>query len=175
MTDPTSLPNFPPPAGEHPLRGRVLDVLQDEGFRPDIDPDGDVSYKVQGQQLFVRCVEGDVDLMRVFGQWQIGEEVPTDLLSQLRTCNDLTLGLNLVKAGIATGTLVVASDHVVPDGSDLRPLLDISTNLVLSTVQMWHQAVTGQDPPEGTPDFGSAGHLDGADGPTQDGGPETTV
>lgn len=175
MTDPTSLPNFPPPAGEHPLRGRVLDVLQDEGFRPDIDPDGDVTYKVQGQQLFVRCVEGDVDLMRVFGQWQIGEEVPKDLLSQLRSCNDLTLGLNLVKAGIAAGTLVVASDHVVLEGTELQQLLDVSTNLVLSTVQMWHQAVTGQAPPEGTPDFSGAPHLDGADGADPNGGPETSV
>ena len=57
MSDPTSLPNFPPPPSEHPLRGRVLDILLDEGFQPDIDSDGDVAFKVQGQQLFVRCLE----------------------------------------------------------------------------------------------------------------------
>ena len=78
MTDPTSLPNFPPPAGDAPLRGRVLDALQDEGFRPDIDGDGDVSFKVEGQQLFVHCAEGEVPVMRVFGQWQIREDLPTD-------------------------------------------------------------------------------------------------
>ena len=37
MSDPTSLPNFPPPADEHPLRGRVLDVLKDLGLNPNID------------------------------------------------------------------------------------------------------------------------------------------
>ena len=83
MSDPTSLPNFPPPASEHPLRGRVLDILLDEGFQPDIDSDGDVAFKVQGQQLFVRCLEGDFTIMRVFGQWQIGDDVPQDLLTQL--------------------------------------------------------------------------------------------
>ena len=113
MSDPTSLPNFPPPANEHPLRGRVLDILLDEGFQPDIDSDGDVAFKVQGQQLFVRCLEGDFTIMRVFGQWQIGDDVPQDLLTQLQACNDLTLRLNIVKAGIANNTLVVTGEHVV--------------------------------------------------------------
>jgi len=74
MTDPTSLPSFPPPPSEHPQRGRVLDALIDEGFGPNID--GDVAFTVQDQQLFVRCLEGDMTIMRVFGQWQIGADVP---------------------------------------------------------------------------------------------------
>ena len=68
MTDPTSLPNFPPPADEHPLRGRVLDVLVDLGLQPNIDSDGDVAFTVNEQQLFIRCSEGEVEIMRVFGQ-----------------------------------------------------------------------------------------------------------
>lgn len=148
MTDPTSLPNFPPPSDEHPLRGRVLDALQDEGFRPDIDADGDVAFKVQGQQLFVRCMEGDFDIMRVFGQWQIGEDIPQDLTTQLSTCNDLTLGLNIIKAGIAAGTLVVTGEHVVAKETDIKGLLQVTTQLILSAVQMWHQNIMGD--PEGT-------------------------
>jgi hypothetical protein len=152
MTDPSSLPNFPPPSDERPLRGRVLDALQDEGFRPDIDEDGDVSYKVQGQQLFVRCMEGDFDIMRVFGQWQIGEDVPQDLLTQLQTCNDLTLGLNIIKAGIASGTLVMTGEHVVRPETDIKAMLEVTSQLILSAVQMWHQAILGDGtitPPDG--------------------------
>lgn len=150
-SDPTSLPNFPPPATEHPLRGRVLDVLMDDGFRPDIDPDGDVAFKVQGQQLFVRCLEGDFTIMRVFGQWQIGDEVPKDMLTLLQACNDLTLSLNIAKAGIANDTLVVTAEHIVGPDSELAPLLQISIQLVLSAVQMWHESLVGP-PPEGAPD-----------------------
>lgn len=53
MTDPTALPNFPPPSDEHPLRGRVLDALQDLGIEPVIDSDGDVAFQVgePSQQL----------------------------------------------------------------------------------------------------------------------------
>ena len=150
MSDPTSLPNFPPPASEHPLRGRVLDILLDEGFQPDIDSDGDVAFKVQGQQLFVRCLEGDFTIMRVFGQWQIGEDVPQDLLTQLQACNDLTLRLNIVKAGIANNTLVVTGEHVVSADTDVAVLLQVTTQLVLSAVHMWHEQITGGPGAEAT-------------------------
>ena len=143
MTDPTSLPNFPPPTGEHPLRGRVLDALIDEGFEPDIDDDGDVAFTVQDQQLFVRCMEGDFTVMRVFGQWQIGEDVPQDPLTRLMACNELTLGLNVVKAGIANETLVVTAEHVIGPDADLKGLLVVTIQLVLSAVHMWHETIMG--------------------------------
>jgi len=152
MTDPTSLPNFPPPPSEHPLRGRVLDALIDEGYEPNIDADGDVAFTTQDQQLFVRCMEGDFTVMRIFGQWQVGEDVPQDLLSQLQACNELTLRLNVVKAGIANGTLVVTGEHVIAPETDVKALLLVTTQLVLSAVHMWHETITGgtQDESAGT-------------------------
>jgi hypothetical protein len=149
MTDPTSLPNFPPPPSEHPLRGRVLDALIDEGFEPNIDPDGDVAFTVQEQQLFVRCMEGDFTVMRIFGQWQVGEDVPQDELSQLKACNELTLRLNVVKAGIANGTLVVTGEHVIAPETDVKALLMVTTQLVLSAVHMWHETIMGRPQDEG--------------------------
>ena len=150
MTDATSLPNFPPPSEEHPLRGRVLDALIDEGFEPNIDDDGDVAFSMQDQQLFVRCMEGDFTIMRVFGQWQIGEEVPQDTLTQLLACNELTLSLNVVKTGIANETLVVTGEHVVGADTDVKGLLMVTTQLVLSAVHMWHETIMGRTHDNGT-------------------------
>ena len=161
MSDPTSLPNFPPPPDEHPLRGRVLDVLIDQGLGPDIDGDGDVAFTVQDQQLFVRCSEGDFQIMRVFGQWAIGDAVPADPLKRLETCNELTLQLNIVKLGLAHDTLVVTAEHVVSAQSDLPTLVAVSTQLVLAGVQMWHERILG-----GGPDSGP-----GAGQPAPEGGP----
>lgn len=143
MTDPTSLPNFPPPADESPLRGRVLDVLQDEGFRPDIDEDGDVSFKIDGTQLFVKCIEGEIPMMRVFGQWVIEDDLGGDLLAQLNACNDVTLSLNIIKTGIANGNLVVTGEHLVDSGAELRTLLQSTVNMVMQAVALWHRSVTG--------------------------------
>ena len=150
MTDPTSLPSFPPPPTEHPLRGRVLDALIDEGFEPNIDQDGDVAFTVQDQQLFVRCMEGDFTIMRVFGQWQIGADVPQDALSQLSACNELTLRLNVVKAGIANETLVVTGEHVIGPDTDVKGLLIVTTQLVLSAVHLWHETIMGRTQDETT-------------------------
>jgi len=144
MTEPTSLPNFPPPPGEHPLRGRVLDALLDEGLEPNIDEDGDVAFTMQDQQLFVRCMEGDFTVMRVFGQWQIGADIPQDALTQLMACNELTLSLNVVKTGIANETLVVTGEHVIGEDTDVKGLLMVTTQLVLSAVHMWHETIMGR-------------------------------
>ena len=147
MTDPTSLPNFPPPADEHPLRGRVLDVLKDLGLDPNIDADGDVAFTIgePPQQMFVRCQDGDWPVMRVFGQWKIGEQVPDDALVRLQRCNDFTLQLNLVKVGIANDNLIVTGEHVVPLDTDISSLFQITVNLIMEVVQMWHASFL---PPE---------------------------
>lgn len=161
MTDPTSLPNFPPPPDEHPLRGRVLDALIDQGLAPNVDSDGDVAFTVQDQQLFVRCTEGDFQIMRVFGQWAISDAVPSDPLTRLATCNEITLQMNIVKAGLANDTLVVTSEHIVLPASDVSGLVNVSVQLVLAGVQMWHERImggggdtgpgAGQPAPEGGP------------------------
>ncbi|HOF64067.1 MAG TPA: hypothetical protein PLL54_07165 [Dermatophilaceae bacterium] len=139
MTDPTALPNFPPPADEHPLRGRMLDVINDLGTIPVIDDDGDIAITVgePAQQLFVRCTDGDLPIFRVFGQWVIGDAAPADDLVRLERCNDFTLQLNVAKVGIANGNLIVTADHVVTPDTDLSPLFQLTVNLVLQVVSAW--------------------------------------
>ncbi len=140
MTDPTALPNFPPPADEHPLRGRVLDVLQDLEIKPSIDSDGDVAFQVgdPAQQLFVRCQDGDFPVMRIFGQWQIGAPAPDDALARLERCNDVNLQWQVAKIGIAGDNLVVTCDQVVLPGVDLNRLVQLSVTLVLQVVGVWY-------------------------------------
>lgn len=154
MTDPTSLPNFPPPANEHPLRGRVLDVLKDLGLQPDIDSDGDVAFVVNEQQLFARCADGELPVLRIFGQWKLADEVLADGGLLFNTCNDLNLTHNCVKTGLANDTLVVTSEHLAPQGTDVNTLTQVGVQVVLSAVHAWHQQVLG----------------DSADGPEPEGG-----
>jgi hypothetical protein len=143
VTDPTSLPAFPPPGSEHPLRGRVLDALLDEGFRPSIDEDGDVAVRVQGQLLFVRCIDTQPPLMRVFGQWRTDDldDPRLDELTRLRAANAVTGAMNLVKATVHGDRLVVAVDLVISEEVDLRPLLTATLDAVLGCVQTWFRTV----------------------------------
>ena len=118
MTDPTALPNFgqPTPAAggdgaSASLTDKVVGVLNGFGFNPQIDSDGDVMYTVEDQNLFVRVMEGEIDLVRLFGQWQITDDITSDLAKRLNAANDVTLSLNIVKVGIARDMVVVSGEH----------------------------------------------------------------
>lgn len=174
MSDPTSLPNFPPPANEHPLRGRVLDVLVDAGAQPNIDTDGDVAFQANEQTIFVRITEGDLPVMRVFGQWTLPEEISGDAEKVSSTCNEVNLSLNCVKTGVANNTLVVTSEHLVTPGADVATLVQVSTSIILSAVQLWHERALGIQPGggQGEGDAGQGGsgpqgpEANGSTGPT---------
>ncbi|WP_202865044.1 hypothetical protein [Serinicoccus sediminis] len=191
MSDPTSLPNFPPPPQEHPLTGRVLDALQDLQMSPNLDKAGDVAFEVQGQKLFVKVIEGEqFDIMRVYGQWQIASSVPDDLFTRLNGCNDVTLGVNLVKAGIASGNLVLAVEQVIARSEPPKAKVQIATGLLLQALQLWHRNVIakaqverGEQPdlPEGAPEgtevgpwlsVGARGRQGSAGDPDGGGAPE---
>jgi len=80
-------------------------------------------------------------LMRVFGQWEIGPEVPGGELIRLRASNAVVGALNLVKATVVENRLVIAVDLLVGDGMDLRSLIGATLDAVLGSVQMWHATV----------------------------------
>lgn len=183
MTDPTSLPNFPPPPQERPLSGRVLDALQDLQMSPNLDKEGDVAFEVRDQRMFVKIVQGEqFDIMRVFGQWQVAGSVPDDMLTRLNGCNDVTLGVNLVKAGIAGGNLVLAVEQIVARQEPPKAKLQIATGLILQALSLWHRNVVAKsqaeqglqpelppDAPEGTQvgpwlSVGTAGGRQGQQG-----------
>ncbi|HEX5535478.1 MAG TPA: hypothetical protein VFX33_17190 [Actinomycetales bacterium] len=143
MSDPTSLPSFPPPPDEHPLRGRVLDALIDEGGQPVLDDDGDIVIVVNDQRMFVRCADGQVPMMRIFGQWRIGETVPADELTRLRVAGDLTTRMNLVKVAVHEDVLFVGIDVLVTPEMPLRVVLNSCFAAVLNSVRMWHENAGG--------------------------------
>ncbi len=151
MTDPTSLPSFPLPPDQHPLRGRVLDALLDQGHEPTIDEDGDVALSAQEQMLFIRCLDTLPPMMRVFGQWLLDDSLAGDELTRLRAANAVTSALNLVKVTVHGDRLAVAIDLVVGDDLDLRPLLTASLEAVLNSVRTWHETVTQLIEADGSP------------------------
>ena len=107
-------------------------MLVDLGLQPNLDNDGDVAFTVNDQQLFVRCSEGEVEIMRVFGQWQIQEDMLADRLHLHETCNELNLNMNCVKTGVAGSTLVVIGEHLTTPGADLSTMLQVSIQVILS-------------------------------------------
>lgn len=176
MTDPTALPNLggpatTPTAGQSAstLTNKVVEILNGFGFNARIDDDGDVMYTVEDQNLFVRVMEGEISLIRLFGQWQITEDLPKDITKRLNAANDVTLSLNIVKVGIAGEMLVVSGEHLVTDDLDLSMVLPSTTQMILQATSLWHQSVSADGPHAaegGVPAFAQA-QADAAQGGEQ--------
>lgn len=159
VSDPTALPRFPAPAptpdqaGEAgqaaaadqaaaAVRARVGDVLARQGFRPEVDSDGDVVVRVEGQALFVRCFATHPPMVRVFGQWAMGDAAPGDAYTRLRAANAMTGALNLIKVTALDDWLVIAVDLVVTEATPLDSLLTATLEAVRGSVQTWYSTVT---------------------------------
>ena len=88
-------------------------------------------YSVEDQNLFVRVMEGEIALIRLFGQWQITDDITSDLTKRLNAANDVTLSLNIVKVGIARDMVVVSGEHLVTPDLDLEMVLPSTTQMIL--------------------------------------------
>ena len=160
MSDPTSLPNFMPnvsdgapngtpasgvPASDTPVRDRIIAVLQGLGIDATIDGDGDIEFAIVDPEgtsttLFARVAEGDLALVRFFGQWQLAEPVSPDRNERLARCNDLTMQLNIVKLSLVQESLVVSAEHVITPNADLEILVPLSVNHILQSVGFFFQS-----------------------------------
>ncbi|WP_076258446.1 hypothetical protein [Intrasporangium flavum] len=160
MTDPTSLPNFMPstpgntpngaPASDNPVRDRVVGVLKGLGIEASIDGDGDIEFAIVDNEgtsttLFARVAEGDLAVVRFFGQWQLAEPVSPDRNERLARCNDLTMQLNIVKLSLVQESLVVSAEHVITPNADLDILVPLSVNHILQSVGFFFQSWLPQD------------------------------
>jgi hypothetical protein len=160
MTDPTSLPNFMPSspggtpngatASDTPVRDRVIAVLKGLGIEASIDGDGDIEFAIVDNEgtsttLFARVAEGDLAVVRFFGQWQLAEPVSPDRNERLARCNDLTMQLNIVKLSLVQESLVVSAEHVITPNADLDILVPLSVNHILQSVGFFFQSWLPQD------------------------------
>ncbi|MGL4172764.1 MAG: T3SS (YopN, CesT) and YbjN peptide-binding chaperone 1 [Actinomycetota bacterium] len=139
--DPDSLGVTPqPPRTE--LRDYVLRILGSAGHLPVLDEDGDIAFRVHEQQLFIRCVESDVTMMRVFGLWQaagLAENASADAV--LWACNEVTRQLSVVKTTVADSVIVVSAEHIVTEGAAIDPLVFLSIEMVLRALPHVHEAL----------------------------------
>lgn len=58
------------------LQQLYMDYLEDEGYKPTIDSDGDVNFKREGRQYFIRVSESDPEFFQLvfFNFWSLDDE-----------------------------------------------------------------------------------------------------
>jgi hypothetical protein len=147
------------------VRDRLLAELTNLGVEAKVDNDGDLEFVLRDPEngttttLFARVAEGDLPLVRFFGQWQLQDPPVTgDQLARLARCNDFTLQLNLVKVTLVQESLVVSAEHVITPNADLNILTTLSINHILQAVQFFFESWQSVDP-EQTGQAGEVGPL----------------
>lgn len=137
MTSPTSLPNFDLPAPSR--RQLVQQTLTQLGLEYVEDKDHDLAISVNDQQLYVRVSDEGPGIVRVFGQWQIQDDLNPDLGMRFGAAHHITTTHVLAKVSILEQTLAVAVDNIAPEGARYDILISGSIEAVLAAVGAWHR------------------------------------
>lgn len=146
MSSPTDLPTIP--YIEPGVRDRVCSVLDGMGLTHTDESDGDIGFEVNGQRLYARTRDDGPGMVRVFGQWQIMDNLPGEPALRYAAAHQTTATHALVKVSVLADTLLVAVDAVCPPGSRVDVIVSTSIEAVLSAVTVWHRIIVG-DPPDG--------------------------
>lgn len=132
-------------SGAPSLTERMTRALEGSGYTVEPTPDGQLGFTYEEQKLRIRCVEGEVDFIQLYGQWQMQAEIPQEVLEQLHASNDTVYRLPCVKTGVAGGTFVATSEHLIHPDEDPSTKLRVAIDLVRQAFGLWHASITSDD------------------------------
>ena len=123
---PAEEPVPPPSRGEGGLH---FDFLASEGFRPELDEDGDIRFRNEGRTLFLFLDDKDPGYFRVAlpGAWEC--ESPEEEARALAAVNAVNRDLKAVKCVLVDGVVWVGVEQFLDPPEAFRPvfgrLLDV--------------------------------------------------
>lgn len=145
MSSPTDLPfgvaPEPSPGAASPTRlhEEVEALLASYGLEFTTDEEGDYTFEVSEQRLYVKVNEEADGYVRVFGQWRMADGLPGGLPEWYDTAARVTMEIPLVKVIVVPDGLIVACDASAPPGGRLDVVLRLCIENVLHGVNHWHE------------------------------------
>lgn len=124
-------------------RSMVISVLEDMGYQPRVDSDGDVLFRFQMKHLYVLATQQEetsflVVMLPQFYEMSEGEEIKV-----LTLCNKLTREVRLAKIYIDTNLTEVtaSSEFFYSDEASLRLQLEHSLVILGRVRSVFRQAL----------------------------------
>lgn len=106
----------------------IFGALQDLGFRPTLDSDGDICFRYEGSQMFVGLPDDDAQFVSVYELWS--EEFGAKRPDALELANELNGSYKVIKFQLAKHGLAVTGEYFFADVEDFTPLLMRSIQIV---------------------------------------------
>lgn len=134
------------------LHEEVEELLTAYGLEFTTDAEGDYTFEVSEQRLYIKVNEEDNGFVRVFGQWRMVDGLPGGPLEWYDTAARVTMEIPLVKVMVVPDGLIVACDACSPPGGRLDLVLRLCIENVLHGVNHWHEYLFESAPaqPAGT-------------------------
>lgn len=106
------------------LQTLYMDYLGEEGYRPEIDSDGDVQFKAEGQTFFIDVDEDDIEYFAVmlFNIWEIESE--EERAKALEACNAVNSNAKVIKGQIINDYIWLSAEVFVADPEDFKGIFD---------------------------------------------------
>ena len=122
-SDMSSQPSHPHRRTREELQKYYLDVLETEGYRPELDQDGDVRFRHEGNSYFIEVREDDPMFFRVVmpNFWDI--ESPAERKRIIEAANAACNEIKVSKVFIVRNDTWCAVELFLPSQEDFAPLL----------------------------------------------------
>ncbi|MHB1047528.1 MAG: T3SS (YopN, CesT) and YbjN peptide-binding chaperone 1 [Thermoanaerobaculia bacterium] len=136
MTDFPSLEETPPATACPSDAGPHFAFLDAEGFRPEIDEDGDVRFRHEGRTLYLFRDGKDAEYFRVAlpGAWEC--ESPEEESRALAAVNSVNRDLKTVKCVLVDGVVWVSVEQFFDPPEAFRPVFTRLLDVIGSAA--WH-------------------------------------
>lgn len=120
--------------------------LSDEGYRPYVDEDGDVSFKVQGYYLYIFANEDDPNYLQLVmpGIKTIDMDGDDSILATycaLAACNEMTRDKKIVKAYMSDkGKVSLSCETYIDDTPLVGDYLDTAIDFIIRVCEQWRES-----------------------------------
>ena len=119
----------------------AFEYLSKEGYKPYIDEDGDVSFKVQGTLFYVDNDKDDVTLLRMVAPaiYKIDTDNVVEEYTALSACNEFNRTKKLIRAAISSsGNVSFFADTYVGEGkNDMTEFLETAIEFMTRGFSSW--------------------------------------
>ncbi len=119
----------------------AYDWLSNEGYKPTIDEDNDVAFKVQGEYFYIDNDTNDPTLLRflVPNVYEVDLSDEDQVMNALLACNEFTRSKKLVSVAInkAAGITFFADTYIGAGDSDMSEFLEAAIDFISRGIKSW--------------------------------------
>ena len=117
------------------LQDLYLDGLRDEGYKGEVDDDGDVMFKYEGNKYWIDPDEDDPGIFNLnyYGNWDFNDD--DDIIKGLRSLNIVNRVMKVVKMSMNDkGLLCVNAGFFVQDPKNFTNHLTRSLGMIQTAI-----------------------------------------